>query len=230
MSTLVPPPLVRAATDRSNRLVGSGPTRNRAAPTRARIMRRRVFVGITKWALPLAALLLLGSIAAWPEIARVSEQGRIAFRRVFAVDPETGRMQQPRYRGVDERGRPYTLTARSALQSMGDRLLLVDPKGDIVTEAGTWLMVEAKEGVFIQHRSLLDLSHEVVLYRADGTTLRTDTASVDLKAGAAASDDKTHTEGPFGVLDSQGFTLTDKGAAIQFQGPAHLVMNAAGSK
>jgi len=30
---------------------------------------------------------------------------------------------------------------------------------------------------------------------------------------------------PFGVLDAQGFTLTDKGAAIQFHGPARLVLN-----
>ncbi len=27
-------------------------------------------------------------------------------------------------------------------------------------------------------------------------------------------------EGPFGTLDAQGFTITDKGAAIQFTGPA----------
>ena len=35
----------------------------------------------------------------------------------------------------------------------------------------------------------------------------------------------THAEGPFGSLDAQGFTLTDKGAAIEFTGPAHLVLN-----
>ncbi len=55
--------------------------------------------------------LLLASIALWPEIARVTEQGRIAFRRVFASSADSGRMLQPHYRGVDERGRPYTLTA-----------------------------------------------------------------------------------------------------------------------
>jgi hypothetical protein len=35
----------------------------------------------------------------------------------------------------------------------------------------------------------------------------------------------THAEGPFGVLDAQGFTLVDKGAAIQFHGPAKLTLN-----
>ena len=42
---------------------------------------------------------------------------------------------------------------------------------------------------------------------------------------AAAGSEPTHAEGPFGTLDAQGFTITDKGAAVQFIGPAHLVLN-----
>ncbi len=75
---------------------------------------------------------------------------------------------------------------------------------------------------------MLDLSKDVVLYRDDGTVMRTHTAAVDIKQGAASSNDKTHAEGPFGVLDAQGFMLTDKGAAIQFQGPARLILNGGG--
>jgi lipopolysaccharide export system protein LptC len=209
----------------ADRLVGAGQVRRRATPSAKRIHRRRLMVAATKWSLPLFALLLLGSLAIWPELVRVKEQGRVAFRRAFNVDPESGRMVQPRYRGLDERGRPYTVTAATAQQTSAERVAMTDPKGDIVTESGTWVMVEAKEGVYIQHQALMDLSGEVTLYREDGTTMRTDAASIDLKSGAAASDDKTHAEGPFGVLDAQGFTLTDKGAAIQFQGPAHLVVN-----
>ena len=37
-------------------------------------------------------------------------------------------------------------------------------------------------------------------------------------------------EGPFGTLDSEGFTLVDKGTAVQFAGPARLVMNGASFK
>ena len=33
---------------------------------------------------------------------------------------------------------------------------------------------------------------------------------------------------PFGTLDAQGFTLTERGSVIQFAGPGHLVMNAHG--
>ena len=123
---------------------------------------------------------------------------------------------------------PANPMLREVLKQDGpDRVNLTTPKGDITLSNGTWLMVQSKDGVFLQHSGQLDLSHEVTLYRDDGTTLVTASASIDLKNGAAASSDPTHAEGPFGTLDAQGFTVTDKGAAVQFAGPAQLVLNGA---
>ena len=51
----------------------------------------------------------------------------------------------------------------------------------------------------------------MVLYRDDGTTLYTQSTSMDLKTGAAAGSQPVHAEGPFGTLDAQGFALVDKG-------------------
>ncbi len=216
---------------RSQDRISPGATvRRGAAPTARRIARRRFIVGMTKWTLPLFALVLLCSIAAWPQIVRITDHSRIAFRMAMQMVPENGEMLAPHYHGVDERGRPYTVTATSANQTSPERVALVNPKGDMTLENGTWVLVQAKDGVFIQHQSLLDLSHDVYLYREDGTTLETDTAAMDLRSGAGTSSDLTHAEGPFGTLDAQGFTLTGKGAVIQFQGPAHAVLNAADTK
>ena len=210
---------------RPDRLSAAGAARVRQAPTASRIARRRVAVTLTKWLLPVAALLLLSSVALWPEIERVRDHGRIAFRRAFSLEPDSGRMRQARYSGVDEGGRPFAVTAESALQNGPVRIDLTEPKGDLVTESGSWVMVEARDGVYIQRAGQLDLSRDVVLYRDDGTVMRTQAAAVDVRQGAAASSDMTHAEGPFGVLDAQGFTLVDKGAAIQFHGPAKLTLN-----
>lgn len=210
-----------------DRLSAAGPVRARQVPTAKRIARRRTVVSLTKYALPIAALLLLGSIAAWPELARVRDQARIGFHRLASVDAGSGRLRDAHYRGVDERGRPYTITADWAAQAGPVRVNLGEPKGDIVPENGGWLMVQSHDGVYMQHSGQLDLSHDVVLYRDNGTVMRTESAAVDVRTGAAASDDQTHAEGPFGVLDAQGFTLTDKGAVIQFHGPARLVLNGA---
>lgn len=207
-------------------LAGAAPVR-RKAPSARGIARRRILVISTKWLLPVLAIALLSLIAVWPELARVTDESRISFRRVFGALPDSAVIIEPHYRGVDARGRPYTLTADTATQVSSERVNLGAPVGDVTLEGGHWMMVQSKDGVFLQHRDLLDLSHDVQLYRDDGITMRTQSASVDLKQGAAASSDRTHAEGPFGQLDSQGFTVLDKGSTIQFQGPAHLVLNQA---
>jgi len=214
-------PLMRSPTDHA--IARHGPPRVAINP---RLARRRWTVGIAKRLLPLVALALLASIALWPEFARETNDARITYRRGLGV-PESGTMTDAAYHGVDENGRPYTMTATRARQVSPERVNLTDPKGDITLESGNWVMVRSKQGVYLQHLDDLDLSHDVVLYRDDGTTLTTDAATVDLKAGAAAGAAMVHAEGPFGTLDAQGFALTDKGAAIQFFGPGRLVMNAA---
>ncbi len=221
-------PLTQAQRGRpAERLLTQANNRPRRPPSKRELMMRRVMITMTKLGLPLLAIVLLSAIAFWPEIVRLEDAQRVTFRRLLAVEPESGRMLDPHYHGIDERSRPYTITAAWADQAGPNRVNLGDPKGDLVLENGQWLMVQSQEGVYIQHTGLLDLSKNVVLYRDDGTVLRSQTASADVKQGAAASNDKTHAEGPFGVLDAQGFALTDKGGAIQFQGPARMILNGA---
>jgi lipopolysaccharide export system protein LptC len=205
------------------RNIAASATRLRNAPSAEHIARRRAMVTTTKLLLPTCAMLLLVSIAVWPQLERQFEAGRLALHRMSEV--EAGRLTDARYRGVDERGRPYAFTATSALQVTPERIDLTEPKGDIVTESGAWLMLQSDQGVYLQHAGLLDLSGHVVLYRDDGTTLRSDTAAIDLKQGAAIGSDNVSAEGPFGTLDAMGYTLVDKGAIIQFTGPARLVLN-----
>ncbi len=207
----------------NERLLSSG--RSRAFKLSHRqIRRRRRFIAGTKWLLPALALALLASVALWPELEPSKGQGRFAFRRV-AGQIEGARLTEAQYRGLDERGRPFTVTAAVANQINPERINLTRPKGDTTLENGTWLMGEGLEGVYMQHLGQLDLSHNVTLYRDDGTTMHTESASIDLKASAAAGNEAVHAEGPFGTLDAQGFALTDKGDVIQFVGPARLILN-----
>jgi len=206
------------------RLVTAAAARTRRPPSPGDLARRRLLITLTKWLLPAVALLLLATIAVWPEVDRIKDTARVAYQRGSAAIAGAT-ITDARYHGVDEQGRPYTLTAATAQQDGPERINLTLPKGDTTLANGTWLILQAKRGVFLQHSNQLDLSREVTLYRDDGTTLVTASASIDLKNGAAASDEPTHAEGPFGTLDAQGFTITDKGASVQFIGPAHLVLN-----
>lgn len=205
-----------------HQLVSATAARVRTPPSSRGMARRHLFITLTKWLLPLGALLLLASIALWPEIGHMRDTVRIAVEQTSAGGAT---LTDARYHGTDDHGRPYTVTASTAQQDGPDRINLTAPRADITLTDGTWLMLHAKQGVYLQHSNQLDLSRDVTLYRDDGTTLTTSSASIDLKAGAAAGGQPTHAEGPFGTLDAQGFTVTDKGTAIQFSGPAHLVLN-----
>ena len=198
---------------------------NQATPSRARMARRRRFVTWTKRLLPLAAMLLLATVVLWPEISRQLNSSRLKGRHGLNGEFQAGKLVNLRYRGVDGTGRPYTITADQARQEGPERINLVNPKGDLSSLNGSWTLVQSKAGVYIQHAGLLDLSGDVTIFRDNGVTLRTPSAATDLKTGAAAGNEVTHAEGPFGTLDAQGFALVDKGAVIQFQGQSRLLLN-----
>jgi lipopolysaccharide export system protein LptC len=188
--------------------------------------RRRRAVRIAKYGLPVLALALLSSIAAWPEISRTIERGRATWRDLTMV-ASNGAMKHPRYRGFDAQNQPYMISGESAVQVGPDRYNLTAPRGDLTMHNGTWLQVRSRTGVYVQKADQLDLSDHVTLYRADGTILNTATATADMKQNVITSSDYTHAEGPFGTLDAEGFTLVDRGGIVQFHGPAKLVLNAA---
>ena len=207
------------------RLLGLQVPPHRRPPSRAGMARRRWMVRVAKLSLPVFALALLAAIALWPEIGNLADQERVTFKRLIATDPNSALARDTRYRGVDERGRPYTITAATARQVNADLVALTSPQGDVTDEHGNWFMVKSQNGMFQQHANLLDLSGDVTMYRDDGTTVHSDAATVDLKQGAVTSHDQVHAEGPFGTLDAQGWTMTDKGDVVQFDGPARLVLN-----
>jgi lipopolysaccharide export system protein LptC len=190
-----------------------------------RLGRRGLLVRVAKYVLPVVALVLLSSIALWPELSRTLENGRVTWHRLTMAQAGSGTLLKPRYRGVDEHDQPYVISADTAQQDGPERVNLKAPRGDVTMRSGAWLQVRSRQGVYMQHADQLDLSKFVTLYRQDGTILNSDTATIDMKLGAATSDNFTHAEGPFGTLDAQGFTLVDKGGIIQFHGPAKLVLN-----
>lgn len=186
--------------------------------------RRRWIVTLAKRVLPALALGLLVLVALYPEISGVADGSRISYRRLD-IAPEGGQLLEARYQGLDETGRPFTLTASKVRQVGPERTDLEQPKADITLESGSWLMIQARAGSYAQRLRRLDLAGEVTLYRDDGTTLETEAVVIDMNAAAAAGDSMVHAEGPFGVLDAQGFTLVDRGAVIHFNGPARIVLN-----
>jgi lipopolysaccharide export system protein LptC len=196
----------------------------RLVPTPGGLARRRWMINTSKFVLPAAAVLLLASVILWPEFNKATDAARVVMTG-FRAAMDGARITNAHYRGVDDRGRPFTVTAATAVQRDVEQIDLTSPNGDMTLENGSWIDVKSRFGVFTRKAQQLDLYDDVVMYRDNGTTMTTSSATVEMKAGAASSAAPTHVEGPFGTLDAAGFTTVDKGAAIQFWGPARVVLN-----
>ncbi|WP_239021277.1 LPS export ABC transporter periplasmic protein LptC [Novacetimonas cocois] len=199
--------------------------RQRLLPNENDLARRRAIMRSAKWALPLTALVLLGSIAAWPAVERAVIMHRGTMAQMSRVHVKSGSMLNATYRGLDDHGHPFMVTADEARQISPERIDLTTPQADSLLGPGNWVYVTARNGVYIQHSQLLDLTQDVMLYRSDGTTMYSPTADIDMKHGIIVSDSWIHSEGPFGVLDAQGTMLLIRDGIMQFRGPGRMLLN-----
>ncbi|WP_232475128.1 LPS export ABC transporter periplasmic protein LptC [Neoroseomonas rubea] len=201
------------------------PSRERWSPSAAQIARRRIAVRLAKWLLPLAGVGLLLGIAIWPELDRMEDRARVSFRRVLQAQPDAVRMVEPRYQGLDEQNRPFTVTANVAAQTDQPDIVDLDrPRADILLTDGSWVLLESRDGRFDKGSNRLGLTGEVTLWQDGGNMLVTEAAEIDLKEGSASGDRPVAAQGPFGTLVSEGFRLTERGQVVIFTGRARAML------
>lgn len=201
------------------------PSRERWTPSASQIARRRVAVRLAKWLLPIAGIGLLVGIAVWPELDRMEDRARVSFRRVIQTAPDAVRLVEPRYQGLDEENRPFTVTATVATQTETADIVDLDrPRADILMTDGSWVLLESRTGRFDKGRNTLDLAGEVTLWQDGGNMLVTEAAEILLQEGAASGDRPVAAQGPFGTLVSEGFRLTERGQVVVFTGRSRAVL------
>ncbi len=181
--------------------------------------------------LPLTAVLLLAAVVIWPHLRTGDLRFRIGFAAATGNLDDDPNLLNPRYVGTDEKNRPYAVTADIAKRLSGPdvpqgkvRIGLESPKADITLEDGTWLVLTADTGVFGREKETLDLEGKVNLFHDTGYEFRTEQASVDLAAGIAAGDAPVEGQGPFGMIDGEGFRLLERGNRVVFTGKAKLTL------
>jgi lipopolysaccharide export system protein LptC len=189
--------------------------------------RRRRSVALAKLVLPVVAAALLVVLAIAPNLRLGTATNRVVYHPQIGHDVQSS-MQHAQYHGVDQRGRPFTLTADEALQRSADDVELARPEGDITLNSGSWLMLRSDRGRFNQGTDTLALSGNVTLYRNDGTVMTGQKVDINLHEGSASSSEPVAAQGPFGTLTAAGgFNLTGRGTDVVFNGPASLMLNGA---
>lgn len=182
-----------------------------------------------KYLLPGLAFAMLVLVAVWPRLSPDENRFRID---IAAVGPAGGAKPQvlnPSLVGTDSAARPFRVTAdlgsRSIKEGTGGEVYdLTNPKADIVLSDGSWVALTATDGRFEAESNTLFLVGNVNLFHDQGYEFLTPSARVDLETSTASGDEPVKGQGPFGILDAQGFRVFDSGDRVLFLGPASLTV------
>lgn len=185
------------------------------------------FVGIMRILLPTVATALLILVALWPLLSDQQRRYAIKPGKIAAEAAKTLTMINGVYTGIDDKRRPYTLTAEtvSLANSNLSLVALTGPKADLLMEDGSWVALTSRDGTYDRDRKLLHLQGAVNLFHDTGYEFRTSAATVDMMAGDAYGTDPVEGQGPFGNIKSEGFVVRNRGERIEFTGKATLVLH-----
>ena len=185
-----------------------------------------IFVVLLKVLLPALATSLILLIIVWPQIRPNKDVFKIDVSRISLDQAESLSMLNPRFDGLDENNRPFSVTADLAMQENGqaDIVDLELPKADMTLVDGTWLAIQAKSGRYFRAAERVELMGDVILFHDQGFEVRTEFAQVDLKSGIAEGDQPVEGQGPTGTLVSEGFRIQDNGERVFFTGKSRMMV------
>lgn len=213
-----------SAAERPGRTRQSLPFTARRAQTVSRGYGR--FVGFMRILLPTIATALIILVALWPQITDQQQRYSITPAKIAAEAAKTLTMVNGVYSGIDEKRRPFTLTAESIKLSNTDRAIvdLTAPKADLLMEDGSWVAVTAREGTYDREKKMLHLRGAVNLFHDSGYEFHTEAAVIDMMAGDAFGTDPVEGQGPFGNIKAEGFVIRNRGEQVNFTGKSDLLL------
>jgi lipopolysaccharide export system protein LptC len=129
-----------------------------------------------------------------------------------------------KFDGKDDKGRPYSITAVSASHPDGDdrHISLKKPMADITTSSGAYVALTANDGVLDRDAKKVTLTGDVTLFHDNGLSFQTERATIDLHAKTAEGNAPVEGQNGDGELASQGFRVLDDGDTIEFTGKAYM--------
>ena len=181
-----------------------------------------------KYLLPGLAFAMLVLVAVWPRFAPQEDNFRIDLAAVGPAGGAKPQVLNPRLQGIDSEQRPFHITAdlgsRSKADGGGEVYDLTNPKADIVLKDGSWIALNGDDGVYESESNILYLTGNVNLFHDEGYEFQTSAARVNLETSTASGDEPIDGQGPFGILNAQGFQVLESGERIVFTGPAKMTV------
>jgi len=188
--------------------------------------RRGKSVRLLKVTLPLVVLVTLGYVGYW----WLESRGTIVDPTLLQGVPTDAQkksevtVQDVKYDGKDDKGRPFSITAVSASHVDGDdrHISLKKPLADITMSSGAYVALTANDGLLDRDADIITLNGDVTLFHDNGLSFQTDSATINLKEKTAQGSDVVEGQNGDGELVSQGFRVLDEGDTIEFTGKAYM--------
>jgi len=183
------------------------------------------FVRITKIALPLAAIVIIGLI-----IYRMSAPNQALQISDIPVQEKTtpgqSELVSARYEGTDDAGRKYVVTADKAIRDMTAEkaVRMTNPKGQLALDDNGWLRVESTDGLYDNVAGTMQLTGGVKVTHSSGYIMNLQNIDIHLEDRHAVSRLPVTVTGPSGDIAAQGMEVTDGGNLVIFTGPAKMTL------
>ena len=151
------------------------------------------------------------------------------FNLSFAtIDAETGEpaMLNPKFTGVDQANRPFTVEAEKAVQDSKNsrEVRLVKLHARLKFGQQDNMLLNAPSGSFQQNSMLVTLNAPVTVVTDSGYKVTGGTVAIDLKHGTAESKEKLEGQGPLGYFKAGGMRAAARGQRLYFSGRVHLLI------
>jgi lipopolysaccharide export system protein LptC len=171
-----------------------------------------------RWLLPTLILALLGLLGAFV----VSQAVRAAAARP-KEGPTQVRMIGPHFIGRDNQGRAFNLAARVAVRNDANmqQVRLTSPVIVMDVDSQHPKTLTADHGVYDEDTHLLHLTGHVRVDDAAASTVGTDEALIDTKAGTVVGGSALNGNGPMGQIHAGSYQATEKGQKLILSGGVH---------
>jgi len=174
-----------------------------------------------RWLLPTLILGMFGLLAAFV----VSEALRAAAAQPKEL-PTQIRMIGPHFIGRDDKGRAFNLASRVAVRDDADmqRVYLGQPVMVMDSDTPHPKTLTADRGVYDEDTRILHLMGHVRVDDAAASTVGSNEALVDTRAGTVTGVSPIAASGPMGSIQGGSYTATEKSGTVVMHGGVHAVL------
>tara|TARA_B100001750_G_C15440499_1_gene563287 strand:+ start:260 stop:889 length:630 start_codon:yes stop_codon:yes gene_type:complete len=185
------------------------------------------FIRMIKVVLPLIVFIIIGLLLIWPQISDI-ETAPLTQQDISALQEAQSEnlLLNPVFNTLDDKGKPFSITAHEARQNRDDRdkIVLTAPAAEMNNDDNTFYL-EAENGEYDQMRKTLILNNDVVLKDKKNNVLTTQDLTTSIADGKARSNSPAKLTTTQGSIEGQSVIIDQQNQTTTFQGPAKAVIN-----